>query len=890
MHEDERPTPWLVAILVFVLPACFSVGFAFVHHAGEPAGSQPVESLILRAVLASLLVVVPGVLHAARRQAPGVTMLLMTLIPVTVAVGMPFARHKGLVSSYWAGEAIALEASSALRRAWASAADGAFLSAQLSASYCLAAGLWPASPSRTSNLILGVGQERVPLLLAGPAASILAAAAWKLAGLSVLPSDVLIWIVVALPAITFGLGPSKPRTRREAMRFLSAAVAASLLLTVAGQAERLSDVTAKILQDASQGRWYAAADDLPREILLRWCVAGIATAFGMAALLPGRIRVRKHRRRSIAAKVPLVAALAVPAMGAVLPGWCVDRDVRRARLSWRSLLDARGIQLPSCTTTPVAVSAGTLVVVPARGEALVERAGSGVYNVAASRDTPVRVVFRALAGLALPPDAPVEFLVSGCGRASSARSNSPLSEVVAGDLRGVRIKVSSALDCAGAPDTAVVAIEGTHARVLRNACSAVPPAPEQMDVQTAWKHAVGRQVAVGASEGVNVATFLEALRGAPAASAVVVTDHEAIRSWLDRAATRDMLIDPGSRGPWSGALLLLSVSASALQPAHPEALYGPLRAASDLYRCFESVTSDLHLRIRVDLGASGGVRSAAVEGEGSAGPATCISDQVHKLVFSDSERDGTFEARLAWYPSALPAPEGLIASGALSVRGEADHPALRGADGLAARLASPFARCVGEALQAEPEASGVAEVKVCVQGNGVLQPASADSTRLSRGTLECMRDSVKALRADPEHLTGGDARCFRAMVTLRNPNEDNVYHLEITVQEGEREAARKRPTGESENTYRARLLAPDILGCFGHPADAQNLEGQMVLTATVNKTGNVMAVLSDARGVSDARLTRCAVDAVKRMKVAVDAESPMARMGVTLKIATTQLR
>jgi hypothetical protein len=127
---------------------------------------------------------------------------------------------------------------------------------------------------------------------------------------------------------------------------------------------------------------------------------------------------------------------------------------------------------------------------------------------------------------------------------------------------------------------------------------------------------------------------------------------------------------------------------------------------------------------------------------------------------------------MGWHPSALPAPEGLIASGALVVRGEAESAELRGADGLAARLAPPFARCMGDVLQFDPELTGAAELKICVQRNGVLRPASADSKRLPASALQCMRESMRSMRAEPEHLTVADARCLRAIVVLRSPSED----------------------------------------------------------------------------------------------------------------------
>jgi hypothetical protein len=879
MRDDERPRPLLLAVLLLVLPSAL-IGVSAAMYLVDLGPGQHLTALwVAHAVLSILIVAVPGALLATKGHRPGLILFALALLPALIGIGVPLVRHQGLASPLWMGDMLVREAYAGMQGGWESVASGAVLSAALTGWYCLAEGLWPTARARGAE-VWGPGRERTPLLLAGPAASLLCAISWRLVGLRPLASDLAIWIFACIPALLLAAGSRRARLQRDVLRMMAAFVGCVLLLALAGHARSMSTATTRA-PDQSGGLCVSLSASVLRESIQRWFVAGLSAAFGVLALMPGRVRLRRHRRLGWGVVAPWAMATAVPAAGALLPDARMMQALRSAQGAWETLLASRAVQLPRCSSAAVPVSPGPLVLVPARGDALVQGEPNGAPNIAVSGDTPFTAVMEALTGMVPPAVGDAALLVTGCGAANPGASSfgSGLA-----DLRAVPIRTASSVDCGPRGDVQIIVFEAEGARVLRHGCSAASGPPERMPQGEAWRQASDKKVFVSVSGQLTVSRFL-ALLGEPAgAQAVVVLDAGDLRASLDRAATRFMLVGPGPRGIWKGALVLESVAGSGTPVEHPEALYVPIRSHLALLDCFDAVTREQHIRLGFEVAAGG--RVAVSAGEKVDGSEGCVAQSMQSAVLRDA-RPGAYEATLAWYPAAVSAPEGLVSSGLLQVSAEPESGGMRGADALGARLSPFFARCVGDLLQTDPDVSGSADLTVCVQPGGLLEPSGGESNRIPRSALDCMRDAVRLVRAEPEYVVGSQAACFRAHVRVRNANESRSYSLDITVQEPEREASLKRESGESENAWRAAQASTDVLACFGHPSEAPELLGEIRLTVRPNRSGHVMSVTAETSGVVDPKLTRCAADTLSRTVMHVDPESsPPPRIGITLKVST----
>jgi hypothetical protein len=395
---------------------------------------------------------------------------------------------------------------------------------------------------------------------------------------------------------------------------------------------------------------------------------------------------------------------------------------------------------------------------------------------------------------------------------------------------------------------------------------------------------VGKTLVLSAADGTSLEAFLVASRQLGEAVAVN-PESEAVRARMDQAATREMLVPPGKGGIWRGALAVLSAEGSAGAIPNPEAVHGPVRGAFGLYQCFAHVSTELRFTLAAELGEDGSVRSSGVEGEGTAGLAECVAAQARAMTFPEAVGTSRIEVKGAWYPAALRVPEGMVASGALAVRAESDGPQLRGGDVLTARLAPYIARCLAEGLQNDAELSGTTTLRACVTPSGVLEPSGADSNRIPREALECVRDAVKLVRPEPQQVPARDPACFRIVAELANSVPSRAYQLEMSVQEPEHEALRKRDGADSENTARARALGPEVMSCFG--ARVRETGGELVLSLHPNRWGRVLSVSVETKGAIDARFTRCAVEAASRMQVHVDPEAHevVPKFVITMKVA-----
>ena len=865
MPEDEHPKPRLTVYLTLLVPVCVALCFAGCEWLSDRSAGLPV---LMRALAGALLAIIPAALLASRRQVPGLTMFLAGFAPVFVGVFIPLARYNGLLSPMWASEAASAEALSAIQSSWRSAAAGAWTSAQVAATYVLVSGFWPQQSAARPGPWLG--RERRALLVTGPVLALLSAGCWKLLALQVLPSDVLCWLVVALPALVLALGDSRPRRLGDLLRTISAAIACVLLLVVAGQALRAAETAARLASPGSTGSWPGPAAGLPREILVRWFIGGLLAAFSVLALLPGRVQVRRPRRIRPWIAVPVLVALAFPAFAALIPGRRAERDMHIATARWSALLESHHLHLPACTTG-APLTPGPLIVVPPDGAPQTLDSPGGTTKIAASSDTALRTLFRALPQVS--SGTPVEFLVAGCkpdGIPAGVKSSGAMQ-------RAVPATWIRKLDCPGRGETVVVMLlPGGRVRVQRNACGTPPSSPVLMELAAVRALVEGKTVVASASEDVSLGAFLEAMtRAWPLAS--VHASPELLDARMDQSATREMLVASPPRGSDKGVLAVLSASSSGTPAAPPEALYGPIRAAAGLHRCFEHVESDLRLGMVLELNDNGGVRSCVVEGQGTAGLASCLASQAQALSFPDAAGTTRIDVKLAWYRPALRVWETTGAFGAMTVRAEPESADTRGADVLAARLSPYFVRCIGEARQQDAELTGTATLRVCVTPTGVLQATAAESQGIPRSALECVRDSVKLIHAEPEQTPSREPACFRAISELASRQAPSVQ-LGFSVIEP------REPGADMQNAVGA--LGPQASSCFEASADAGALDGELILSLLLNRRGRVMKVAVQTHGSLDRRLIQCAVEAASKLHVvAAEGNEPLAKLVMKMTVS-----